>query len=90
MLAQRRTVPVIQSLRGKAEQYRQVELARAQKLLAKGEDPAKVLEALSQGLTNKFLHHPMHALNQASDSERELLTRALDTLYPDAESGDAS
>jgi glutamyl-tRNA reductase len=89
-LAQRRTVPVIQSLRGKAEQYRQAELARAQKLLAKGEDPTKVLEALSQGLINKFLHHPMQALNQASDVERDMLTRALDTLYPDADNGDAS
>lgn len=84
-LAQRRTVPVIQSLRGKAEQYRQAELARAQKLLARGEDPAKVLEALSQGLANKFLHHPMQALNQANDEERDLLTRALGRLYPDTD-----
>jgi glutamyl-tRNA reductase len=82
-LASRASVPVIQSLRSKAEDYRQTELARAQKLLAKGEDPAKVLEQLSLGLTNKFLHHPMQALNRASGSERDELARALSRLYPD-------
>jgi len=87
-LSQRGTVPAIQSLRGKAEQYRQVELARAQKLLAKGEDPAKVLEAFSQGLTNKFLHHPMQALNRAEEHERAALAKALDKLYPDADTND--
>jgi glutamyl-tRNA reductase len=84
-LAKRRTVPVIQSLRSKAEQYRQAELARAQKLLAKGEDPLKVLEAFSLGLANKFLHHPMQALNKAEGDEREQLVQALDKLYPDSE-----
>lgn len=84
-LANRRAVPVIQSLRGKAEQYRQAELARAQKLLARGEDPLRVLEAFSQGLTNKFLHHPMQALNKAEGEDREALVRALDRLYPDSD-----
>jgi glutamyl-tRNA reductase len=84
-LAHRKSVPVIQSLRGKAEQYRLAELARAQKMLAKGDDPQKVLESFSQGLTNKFLHHPMQALNRAEESERDLLTRALDKLYPDTD-----
>jgi glutamyl-tRNA reductase len=83
-LASRASVPVIQSLRSKAEDYRQTELARAQKLLAKGEEPGKVLEQLSLGLTNKFLHHPMQALNRASGSERDELARALSRLYPDA------
>jgi glutamyl-tRNA reductase len=82
-LASRASVPAIQSLRSKAEDYRQTELARAQKLLAKGEDPAKVLEQLSLGLTNKFLHHPMQALNRASGSERDELAHALSRLYPD-------
>ncbi len=87
-LAQRRSVPAIQSLRGKAEQYRQMELAKAQKLLAKGDDPASVLEALSQGLANKFLHHPMQALNRADEAERDALADALNKLYPDSDSAD--
>jgi glutamyl-tRNA reductase len=81
-LAARGAVPVIQQLRSKVDQYRESELVRAQKLLAKGEDPAKVLEALALGLTNKFLHHPLAALNRASGDERDALSDALEKLYP--------
>jgi len=84
-LASRATVPVIQQLRGKADQYRQMELDRACKLLARGEDPLKVVEMLASGLTNKFLHHPLAALNRVSGSEREALAAALGKLYPDQE-----
>jgi glutamyl-tRNA reductase len=82
-LASRATIPVIQHLRSKADQYRMGELERAHKLLAKGEDPAKVLEALAHGLTNKFLHHPLSALKRVSGAERDALTDALGKLYPD-------
>jgi glutamyl-tRNA reductase len=81
-LAARSAVPVIQQLRSKVDQYREMELIRAQKMLAKGDDPAKVLEALAQGLTNKFLHHPLAALNRASGHERDALSDALEKLYP--------
>lgn len=84
-IAARNTVPVIQQLRAKADQYRQGELERAQKRLAKGEDPAAVLSALASGLTNKFLHHPLSALNRATGAEREALADALDKLYPHTE-----
>jgi glutamyl-tRNA reductase len=84
-LSSRATIPVIQQLRSKADQYRHAELERAHKLLAKGEDPAKVLEALANGLTNKFLHHPLTALKRVSGAERDALTDALGKLYPDQE-----
>ena len=84
-LASRATVPVIQRLRGKAEHYRRIELERAGKLLARGEDPAKVMEMLSHGLTNKFLHHPLVALNRVTGADREALADALHQLYPDQE-----
>ena len=84
-LASRATVPVIQRLRGKAEHYRRIELERAGKLLARGEDPAKVMEMLSHGLTNKFLHHPLVALNRVTGADREALADALHKLYPDQE-----
>ena len=84
-LASRATVPMIQQLRGRAEQYRQLELERAGKLLARGEDPARVLEMLANGLTNKFLHHPLAALNRVSGAERDALADALAKLYPDQE-----
>ena len=39
----------------------------------RGEAPEKVLEALSMGLTNKFLHAPTQALNQAQTGDRRCL-----------------
>ena len=83
-LAARASVPVIQQLRAKADQYRQIELERAGKLLARGEDPAKVMELLANGLTNKFLHHPLAALNRTHGQERDALNDALEKLFPAA------
>src|SRR5690606_14104208 len=77
----RQTVPTIRALRDHAERHRRHELDRAHKLLAKGENPIKVLESLSSGLTNKFLHLPSTALNNASDSEREQLVELVNRLY---------
>jgi glutamyl-tRNA reductase len=60
----RETVPLIRELRGQAEETRRHELDRALKALGRGEDPAAVLESLSQGLTNKLLHAPTQALKK--------------------------
>ena len=60
----RETVPLIRQLREQAEEARRHELDRALKALARGEDPAAVLESLSQGLTNKLLHAPTQALKK--------------------------
>jgi len=84
-LSSRVTVPIIQQLRGKADQYRQIELERARKALAKGDDPAKVMEQLASGLANKFLHHPLSALQRVSGAEREALAEALEKMYPSSE-----
>jgi glutamyl-tRNA reductase len=62
-------VPLIRMLREQAEAARQHEIERALKALQRGEPPAQVLEALSQGLTNKLMHAPTQALNDASLSE---------------------
>jgi glutamyl-tRNA reductase len=72
-------VPVIRALRDHGERMRRHEVERAAKLLAKGEDAQRVLENLSQSLTNKLLHPPTQALSGADAAERaqvlELLTR---------------
>jgi glutamyl-tRNA reductase len=60
----RESVPLIRQLRDQAEEMRRLELDRAMKALARGEDPAAVLDALSQGLTNKLLHAPTQALKK--------------------------
>ncbi|MEN3111245.1 glutamyl-tRNA reductase [Uliginosibacterium paludis] len=64
-LDSRDAVPTIRLLREQAETRRQAELTRARRMLARGDDPAEVLEALSQALTNKMLHGPVSFLNQA-------------------------
>jgi glutamyl-tRNA reductase len=60
----RENVPLIRQLREQAEEMRRLELDRALRALARGEDPATVLDALSQGLTNKLLHAPTQALKK--------------------------
>lgn len=79
-LQTRETVPVIRSLRDSAERMRRHEMEHALKLLAKGEDPASVLDLLSQRLTNKFLHAPTQALTQA-EIDRSTLQTAVTRLF---------
>ena len=86
----RAAVPAIVELRRRVERFREIELARARGRIARGDDPAAVLEALSRGLTNKFLHQPSQALTRAGEAERERLTRALEVFFPnEPEAGDA-
>jgi glutamyl-tRNA reductase len=76
-LQTRETVPVIRSLRDTAERARRHEMEHALKLLAKGDDPASVLDQLSHRLTNKFLHAPTQALNQAEGDRSDLQTAVM-------------
>ncbi|SER66992.1 glutamyl-tRNA reductase [Nitrosomonas sp. Nm51] len=80
-LATRELVPTIRALRDQGERYRRHELERASKLLARGEDPLKVMESLSHGLMNKFLHIPSSSLNHAAAAEREQLVELVNRLY---------
>ncbi|MDP1593917.1 MAG: glutamyl-tRNA reductase [Gallionella sp.] len=77
----REVVPTIRALRDHAEQNRNQELEKAMRLLARGESPEKVLEAMSRGLTNKFLHAPTKALNQAQGIDRENFLEVVHRLY---------
>jgi glutamyl-tRNA reductase len=81
----RAAVPAIVELRRRADAYREAEVAKARARLAKGEDPAAVVEALAKGLANKFLHHPTQALSRAPEGEREALASAIRTLFPEAD-----
>ena len=80
-LENRELVPTIRALRDRAERMRRHELERAARMLAKGDDPEKVLEQLSHSLTNKFLHAPTRALNSAEAKDRDILVAALTRLY---------
>ena len=78
---QRSSVPLIQQLNAQADQWRAAELARARKLLAKGEDVDAVLEALSKGLTQKMLHGAMAELHTGDASARERASAAIQHFF---------
>ena len=82
----RDAVPVIRTLRQHAEAVREIELERALKLLARGDDPSKALEALSHGITNKLMHGPTRYLNQAESEHHteagEFVRRLFDLPEP--------
>ena len=80
-LKKRDAVPTIKALRDQAEVMRLNELEKALKLIQKGENPAIVLDMLSNALTNKFLHAPSHALNAAQGDEHARLEQLLRQLY---------
>ncbi len=71
-LVQRQSVPLIQELHARSDAVRQQEVERARKMLAKGEDPAAVLEALSRALTAKFMHGPTTLLSRHAGKDPEL------------------
>src|SRR4051812_45686985 len=77
----RAMVPVIQDLQENSEAMRLLELERARKMLARGEDVEAVLDALSKGLTAKFLHGPQQALHRAEGDERARLANLLPQLF---------
>ena len=77
----RAMVPVIQDLQENSESMRLFELERAKKMLARGDDVDAVLEALSRGLTAKFLHGPQQALHRAQGDERARLAALLPQLF---------
>ena len=71
-MVQRQSVPLIQELHARGDAVRQQEVERARKMLAKGEDPAAVLEALSRALTAKFMHGPTTLLSRHAGKDPEL------------------
>ncbi|MBP7352667.1 MAG: glutamyl-tRNA reductase [Comamonas sp.] len=74
-------VPLIQQINAQADEWRTLEIARARKLLAKGEDMDTVLEALSRGLTQKMMHGTMAALHQGDAEERAQTAATVSRLF---------
>ncbi len=70
-------VPTIRALRDNTDAVREVELERARRALARGEDPQKVIAELARALTNKFTHTPTAALQRADhDGNSDLIDAA--------------
>ncbi len=78
---QRSAVPLIRQLHVQADEWRALELARARKLLAKGEDVDTVLEALSKGLTQKMLHGALAELHAGDTQSRERARAAIEHFF---------
>ena len=78
---QRSSVPLIQQLNAQADEWRTAELARARKLLARGDDVDAVLEALAKGLTQKMLHGAMAELRTSDVTARERASNAIQHFF---------
>jgi glutamyl-tRNA reductase len=74
-------VPLIRELNAQADEWRAVELARARKRLAQGEDVEAVLESLSRGLTQKMLHGALAELHTADPAQREQTAQTVGRLF---------
>jgi glutamyl-tRNA reductase len=80
-LDQRAAVPLIQALNRQADDWAALELARAKRLLARGEPVEQVLQALSRGLTHKMLHGTLAELHAAEGEERTRLAHTVSRLF---------
>ncbi|MDQ2148166.1 glutamyl-tRNA reductase [Alcaligenaceae bacterium C4P045] len=82
----RAVVPIIRDLHQSADALRMQELDRARRALARGESPEAVMEQLAHGLTQKYLHGPLAALNRSEAGEREQLLTWVPRLFPTSDS----
>ena len=80
-LDQRGSVPLIQALQSQADDWRAVEMARARRLLARGEPVEAVLETLARGLTQKMLHGTLAELNATDAPQRVRLAQTVSRLF---------
>jgi glutamyl-tRNA reductase len=80
-LDQRSAVPLIQALHKQADDWAAAELARARKLLARGEPVDAVMEALSRGLLHKMLHGTLAELHGSDGHAREQLSETVQRLF---------
>jgi glutamyl-tRNA reductase len=78
---QRAAVPLIQALHQQADQWRDIEMQRARKLIARGEPIESVMEALSHGLTQKLLHGTLAELHSVEHDDREQLSATVSRLF---------
>jgi glutamyl-tRNA reductase len=80
-MAQRASVPLIQSLNRQADDWQAESLSRARRLLARGADIESVLDGLARGLTAKLLHGAMAELHGADEPHRAAAEAAIARLF---------
>ena len=65
----------------RADEWREMEIAKARKRLAKGDDVEAVLESLSRGLTQKMLHGTMKELQSTELSRQVQAAETVQRLF---------
>ncbi|WP_442979531.1 hypothetical protein, partial [Salmonella enterica] len=71
----------IRALNAQADVWRENEMLRARRLLARGEGIDTVLDALSRGLTQKMLHGALAELHAADPAQRAHLADTVSRLF---------
>ncbi len=74
-------VPLIQQLNAQADEWRTLEIARARKLLAKGQPIDVVLDALARGMSQKMLHGTLSELRTGDAVHREATAQTVSKLF---------
>ena len=74
-------VPLIQQIQAQADEWRAFEIARAKKLLSKGESIDSVLEALARGMSQKMLHGTLTELHAGDAGQREVTAQTVSKLF---------
>ena len=64
-------VDSVRQYRDMAESIRELELQRALRALARGDDPQQIVAQLARGITNKLIHAPTAGLKRASAEGRQ-------------------
>lgn len=72
---------LISQLNAQSDAWRMAEIARAKRLLAKGEDIDTVLDALSRGIAQKFLHPAFSQLSATDSAQRNAAQEAVQRVY---------
>ncbi len=74
-------VPLIRQIQGQSDHWRAIEIARARRRLARGDDVEAVLQALSRGVAKKMLHGTMAELRNADAAARDQTAHTASRLF---------
>ena len=74
-------VPLIQQIQAQTDEWRALEIARAKKLLSRGESIDSVLEALARGMSQKMLHGTLAELHSGDANHREATAQTVSKLF---------
>lgn len=80
-MRQRRSVPLIQALQNRAEHWAEIEMSRARRRLARGQDVEAVLQALTRGLTGKLMHGALHEIHASDEAQRRATADTMARLF---------